>query len=447
MKRLRSTFVLVALVALVASANTASALDDKQPVEGTVSGGNSIYSVHVQDIAGLGVGLYTATTGAGHPSGSGLNVLFGGGAPGTTFNTIRSYTTGTDYVQDGFKSSVNAVVLLGPFGSVTPIGATGFRTTYVLPGPPVTPDALTIISDVNVNGTTFADSTVEVTTTVMNNGASPVDIGIRYHWDFQIGSDDGPTFQEISPNGAVRILESEFLAPVFDSYRIEDNDTNASPPTFNVLGTVTGPPTVVPTPTAPDLLQYVCWPSAFGTAFEYTVNPARDIATTASDCRGSAGGDVAVHYFFGHDAASATSIAPATSHTVSASLFLTPPAPSVIEVDIDIKPGSDPNSINPKSMGFVPVAILGSETFDVTTVDVTTLAFGPNGAAPRHDLTDALVYADHLQDVNGDGFTDLVSHYRQKETGLASGDAEACLTGEAGGIPLEGCDSVRVLGG
>lgn len=119
----------------------------------------------------------------------------------------------------------------------------------------------------------------------------------------------------------------------------------------------------------------------------------------------------------------------------------------VIDIDIDIKPGSDPNSINPKSMGVVPVAILGSDTFDVTTVDVTTLAFGPAGAAPRHDLTDASVYADHLQDVNDDGFTDLVSHYRQKETGLVSGDTEACLTGEAGGIPLEGCDSVRMLGG
>jgi hypothetical protein len=121
-------------------------------------------------------------------------------------------------------------------------------------------------------------------------------------------------------------------------------------------------------------------------------------------------------------------------------------ARTVIEVDIDIKPGSFPNSINPRSNGVVPVAILGSPDFDVTTVDVTTLAFGPAGAAPAHDLTDPVTYADHLQDVNLDGYLDLVSHYRQKETGLAPGDTEACIDGATnGGTPIQGCDSVRVL--
>ncbi len=115
-------------------------------------------------------------------------------------------------------------------------------------------------------------------------------------------------------------------------------------------------------------------------------------------------------------------------------------------VDIDIKPGSDPNSINTKSNGVVPVAILGSDTFDVNDVDVSTLAFGPAAAPPAHDLSDPLTLADHLQDVNMDGFTDLVSHYRQKETGLAFGDTEACLTANlTGGGSISGCDSVNVV--
>lgn len=108
-------------------------------------------------------------------------------------------------------------------------------------------------------------------------------------------------------------------------------------------------------------------------------------------------------------------------------------------VDIDIKPGSDPNSINTKSKGVIPVAILGSDTFDVTDIDVTILAFGPSGASPSHDP------AGHLEDVNDDGFTDLVTHYKQKETGLASGDTDACITGATtAGIPIDGCDSVKV---
>ncbi len=61
-----------------------------------------------------------------------------------------------------------------------------------------------------------------------------------------------------------------------------------------------------------------------------------------------------------------------------------------VAVDIDIKPGSDPNSINLKSKGVIPVAILGSAIFDVTYVDVTTLVFA--GASPAHDLNDPLVY-------------------------------------------------------
>jgi len=113
-----------------------------------------------------------------------------------------------------------------------------------------------------------------------------------------------------------------------------------------------------------------------------------------------------------------------------------------IEVSIDIKPGSDPNSINTRSMGVVPVAILGSDTFDVTDVDVTTLMFG--NASPAHDLTDPDTYNEHIQDVNDDGFDDLVSHYKQKQTGIACGDTDATLTGALlDGTPIDGTDSVN----
>jgi len=113
-------------------------------------------------------------------------------------------------------------------------------------------------------------------------------------------------------------------------------------------------------------------------------------------------------------------------------------------IAIDIKPGSRQNPVHLLSRGVIPVAILGSEDFDVSTVDGTTLVFGK--AVPVHDLGDPAIFAEHLEDVDGDGITDLVSHYRTSESGIAAGDLGACLNGETlEGVPFEGGDAVRTV--
>jgi hypothetical protein len=113
---------------------------------------------------------------------------------------------------------------------------------------------------------------------------------------------------------------------------------------------------------------------------------------------------------------------------------------------LDIRPGRDSNPVNPSARGVLPVAILGSVTFDVADVEGVTLAFGPDGATSAHDLSDPAEFADQLGDVDGDGFDDLVAHFRIRETGIAFGDTEACVTGETfDGTPFEGCDALRTV--
>lgn len=120
--------------------------------------------------------------------------------------------------------------------------------------------------------------------------------------------------------------------------------------------------------------------------------------------------------------------------------------PLVIDVTIDIKPGSDPNSINCKNTkGVIPVAILTTDDFDATTVDHTTVAFGPSGATEIH--TNRSGVARHEEDVDGDGDTDLVFHFRFGDTGLACVDTEATLTGSTSdGTEIVGTDAIRIVG-
>ena len=111
-----------------------------------------------------------------------------------------------------------------------------------------------------------------------------------------------------------------------------------------------------------------------------------------------------------------------------------------IQIEIDIMPGGDPNSINPSLGGDLPVAILGSDSFDVANVEVTTLAFGPSGASIDHS------HGPHFEDLNGDGSTDLMLHFRIKKTEIEFGDRMACLRGETlDGRPFSGCDDVRTV--
>jgi hypothetical protein len=107
-----------------------------------------------------------------------------------------------------------------------------------------------------------------------------------------------------------------------------------------------------------------------------------------------------------------------------------------LQVAVSVKPGGDPD-VNPNSHGVIPVAVLGEIDFDVTSIDLATLEFGPGGAVPAHGA------GGHVEQVDGDGILDLVSHFRVGESGIEAGSSEACLSGQTlEGVGFVGCGTI-----
>ena len=117
--------------------------------------------------------------------------------------------------------------------------------------------------------------------------------------------------------------------------------------------------------------------------------------------------------------------------------------PCPVSVVIDIKPGSDPNSVNLASHGVIPVAILTTDDFDATTVDPDTVELAGSSVAIRGNGSRLL--ASH-EDVDGDGDIDLVLHMETENLNLETGATEGTLTGETfDGQAISGSDIVVIV--
>lgn len=125
-------------------------------------------------------------------------------------------------------------------------------------------------------------------------------------------------------------------------------------------------------------------------------------------------------------------------------------------VDLDVKPGSCPNPLNMRSGGVLPVAVLGTDAFDVSMIDVETLRLA--GVAPEHgefeDVSTPIDGADECEctEAGADGFNDLIMYFEKTDIIQALGEVSdgetvtLMLTGELlNGVRIEGVDCVKII--
>ena len=143
-----------------------------------------------------------------------------------------------------------------------------------------------------------------------------------------------------------------------------------------------------------------------------------------------------------------------------------------VDIEIDIKPWSDPNAVNRTKKGVMAIGILGSDDFDPTALDPNTLSFTLCGLSviPAHDITDPLVWADHcdqawvyddpdgipgtgdevIYTANMDDIADLVVHFYVSDletalSGYAKKDVVTCeLVVTYNGFTFSGSDDIVI---
>lgn len=125
------------------------------------------------------------------------------------------------------------------------------------------------------------------------------------------------------------------------------------------------------------------------------------------------------------------------------SLVISGVSPSMKQMNIDVKPGSDDDwaPINPKSRGKIPVALLSSSSFDAMAVDISTLTFGATGDE------DSLSHCNKTgKDVNGDGMLDMLCHFYNQKANFSKDSIEGTLRGRTSkGTVFEGSGVLKVV--
>ncbi len=231
-------------------------------------------------------GTYTAATDTLHARGSDISLLYGGNShnPWSSYLTVRSYATNTDYVSRDAGSSTNApfsVVELQPYYMGTfRIHGNEDSLVSIWDG---LPEDLRIEQHIYALGNTQEDSRLQIMTKVINNASVNRTVSVRYQWDIHINTSDDPFIRAYIGGGGWSpwlAWEDQWDGTNIGYYYEENENPVLGTPYWHYFSTRWAP--WAPDPTDPDTFFFVRWPTVYGDAF---------IIDYLSDGRDSIGGN------------------------------------------------------------------------------------------------------------------------------------------------------------
>jgi len=400
---------------------------------GTITIGNSILDVHVEDqLTGYGIGTYTVTTGSAHPS-PGRNVFFtypeGAPFPYSTYTTLHVTDTQRDYVTAGewlsywvTPDSGYTLVNLDTQNPSTTSTSTMMTNTWT------TTEQLQIVQEIEIIGTTTTDTLVRIEMCVTNNDAVEHTVGIRNEWDLMIDGWDGAWIRPwISPStpGTWLDTETEWTSPTFLFWET----SNMPESLFSVYGSISSPGGSTP----PDRFVFAHWGNASQRAYSYTPT-----GIVIGGVGPNIGGqyDSSVLYYWNPTTINSGESKQVVSYVTT---FITAISPISATVDLD------PDKLNLMSNGqWITVYTTLPEGYSVGDIDATTVEL-------RHD--DFVLPAEwgEIQDgVLMTKFDRIALRDYLGEADLSDGDkfydVTLTIAGElSDGTPFEGTDIIAVI--
>lgn len=260
-------------------------------LNGVLSGGASAESAtndFLTIIYFADTSLYGVMTGSAHPNPS-ETVTYAG----ASYFTVRDYTRGTDYTNNARPDPDTTTGKLSQVmgqGTVVALSDRGFRSTWALPN-------FTVIQEVEILGSTLADTSVREQVSVQNTGSTPLSYGIRYLWNWRVAGNSISFSRPRFPDGAFTNVSTDYGSPNFQVAELTNSLTN---PSYSIYASVQGASLSSPV-TKPDRLAVAAWG-------DFALRP-WDAPITGSDA-----GDSAIIYFWGYN--TPMSLAPGASNQV-----------------------------------------------------------------------------------------------------------------------------------